>query len=297
MAIGGEKRESKDFQSIEKYVGLFEARVIAINPTAEELDELLGRAAKEDSKALEYLGESKDGNTYLRVDIWLEEIKVRTVDDKAVNEKFKVTFFLEDKERENKDKTKTQYINDVGVCCWADDPNNLQDWFKTRAYRIANVGEEDFYNFLRMWLYNFDYRSERTELKIEWKKILRGNLKEIKDLIGSEWSANIVPLATIEVKDKDGEKKVYQRIYNKAFLNPYTMKFFRAVDYDDEDVIDRLKAKKYSTLKPYEKFVVDVKDGTYGCKDFYKLKDMKPYNPEDNIVASDAVLSSDSPDY
>ncbi len=36
----------------------------------------------------EYLGESQDGNTTLRVDFWLEESKTK--------EKFKVTFYLEE---------------------------------------------------------------------------------------------------------------------------------------------------------------------------------------------------------
>ena len=66
MAIGGKQREERNFEQ-PKYVGLVETRVIGINPTAEEFEALLGWAPKEDSKQLEYLGESKDGNTYLRV--------------------------------------------------------------------------------------------------------------------------------------------------------------------------------------------------------------------------------------
>jgi hypothetical protein len=37
---------------------LFEANVIAINPTAEEFKDILGMELKEDSKATEYLGET-----------------------------------------------------------------------------------------------------------------------------------------------------------------------------------------------------------------------------------------------
>jgi len=100
--IGGKQREERNFEQ-PKYVGLVEVRVIGINPTAEEFEALLGWAPKEDSKQLEYLGESKDGNTYLRVDVWMEEVKKRKRDDETeVNEKFKVSFYLEDKERENR---------------------------------------------------------------------------------------------------------------------------------------------------------------------------------------------------
>ena len=80
--IGGEIREQKtDFG---KKVGLFEANVIAVNPTAEEYKNILDIELKEDSKALEYLGQSRDGNVSLRVDFWLEEVKTK--------EKYKVSF-------------------------------------------------------------------------------------------------------------------------------------------------------------------------------------------------------------
>ena len=90
MNIGGKKRESTQLPEFTKKVGLFEAKVIAINPDAEEYKEVVGMELKEDSKALEYLGENQDGDTKLRVDIWLEEVKN--------GDKFKVSFFLEDKE-------------------------------------------------------------------------------------------------------------------------------------------------------------------------------------------------------
>ena len=135
--IGGKKRESQQFDNKEfaKKVGLFEAEVVTINPTTEEYKDILGMELKEDSKATEYLSKNNDGNTILRVDVWLEEVKNK--------DKFKVTFFLENKEKENKDATKKQYINAVGMCSWADDVNNLPTWFSGREYRVAYVGEED----------------------------------------------------------------------------------------------------------------------------------------------------------
>ena len=105
MSIGGKQRESQENGEYKKRVGLFEAKIVAINPTAEQYKNLLNIELKEDSKATEYLGTNNDGNDYLRVDVWLEEVKD--------GNKFKKTFFLEDKIRENKDGTKKQYINNV----------------------------------------------------------------------------------------------------------------------------------------------------------------------------------------
>ena len=286
--IGGKKRENTgnggDFK---KFVGLFEAKVIAVNPTAEQFKDVLGMEIKEDSKATEYLSE-RDGNTVLRVDFWLEEVKNQ--------DKFKVSFFLEDKERDNKDGTKQQYINEIGMCSWADDVNNLPEWFSNRDYRQANVGEEDLYNFLRTWLCELDYRHADTTLTLEWKKLMKGNVRDLKDQVGGEWCGNVVASAIVITKEKDGEIKEYQGIYNRAFLPAYSLKNFRLVDYSDRKIVAGLQTKKSKDLKPHERFVLNM-SGEYGCKDYYTFADLREYNPDDNLVASDKVISDDGSDY
>lgn len=286
-SIGGKKRESVQQQEFKKSVGLFEATVVAINPTIEEYKNVLNMELKEDSKAIEYLGKSNDGNTTLRVDVWLEDVKTKN--------KFKATFFLEDKERENKDGSKKQYINSIGGCSWADDPNNLPTWFSAREYRAAHSGEEELYNFLRTWLGNLDYRDAETTLQIEWKKLMKGNTKDLKDQINGEWCTSVVALATVKTVIKDDETKEYQGIYTKAFLPAYSIKQFRLVNYNDSKIISVLSQKKSKDLKPHERFVVNLY-GEYGCKDYFILKDLVEYNSDDNLVASDKTMSDDGPD-
>lgn len=286
--IQGDQREQKQVQEFPKKVGLFEAEVVAINPTTEEYKEVLDIELPEDSKATEYLGKSRDGNTYLRVDVWLKDIKS--------GDKFKTTFFLEDKERENKDGSKKQYINNVGRCAWADDPNNLADWFTKRDYRVAYVGEEELYEFLRTWLSKLDFMKETTVLQLEWKKLMKGNVSELKGQVDGAYCTNIGALATIVMKEKDGESKEYQGVYNKSFLPAYALKNFRLINYNDATVQSALRGKKLKDLKPHERFVINV-TGEYGCRDFYILRDLKEYNAEDNLVASDAVLSDDGDDF
>jgi hypothetical protein len=269
-------------------VGLFEAEVVAINPTAEEYKEVLGIDLPENSKATEYLGQSKDKNTYLRVDVWLKDAKS--------GDKFKTTFFLEDKERENKDGSKKQYINNIGKCAWADDANNLPEWFAKRDYRVAYVGEEELYEFLRTWLNKLDYMKDNTVLQADWKKLMKGNVSELKSQVDGAYCTNIGALATIIMKEKDGENTEYQGVYNKAFLPAYALKNFRLIDYGNSSIQSSLRAKKLRDLKPHERFVLNV-TGEYGCRDFYILRDLKEYNADDNLVASDAVLSDDGDDY
>tara|TARA_R100000900_G_scaffold145008_1_gene129953 strand:- start:1155 stop:2030 length:876 start_codon:yes stop_codon:yes gene_type:complete len=288
--IGGVKRESTNTESkFNKKVGLFEANVIAINPTNEEYKDVLGIELGEDSKATNYLGQTKDGNTYLRVDVWMKEVKNE--------ENFKVSFFLEDRERENRDQTKKQYLNSVGMTSWADDENNLFDWFKeNREYRVAFIGEEDLYDFLRTWLGQLDYRSAETTLTLDWTKLMRGNVKDLKDQVDGEWCNSIVALATVVTKERDGETVEYQGVYNKAFLSGYTMRQFRLVDYTDAKIVNQLKQRKPRELRPHERFVVKV-TGEYGCKDYYQLKEIEDYNPDENLVASDDYISEDGGDY
>lgn len=288
--IGGIKRESNNTETkFGKKVGLFEANVIAINPTNEEYKDVLGIELGEDSKATNYLGETRDGNTYLRVDVWMQETKNQ--------ENFKVSFFLEDRERENRDQTKKQYINSVGMTSWADDENNLFDWFKeNREYRVAFIGEEDLYDFLRTWLGQLDYRKAETTLALDWTKLMRGNVKDLKDQVDGEWCNSIVALATVVTKERDGETVEYQGVYNKAFLPGYAMRQFRLVDYADPKIVNQLKSRKPRELRPHERFVVKV-SGEYGCKDYYILKEIEDYNPDNNLVASDNYISEDGDDY
>ena len=221
--------------------------------------------------------------------MWLQEVKNK--------ENFKVSFFLEDRERENRDQTKKQYINSVGMTSWADDENNLFDWFKeNREYRVAFIGEEDLYDFLRTWLGQLDYRKAETTLALDWPKLMRGNVKDLKDQVDGEWCNSIVALATVVTKERDGETVEYQGVYNKAFLSGYTMRQFRLVDYTDPKIVNQLKSRKPRELRPHERFVVKV-SGEYGCKDYYILKEIEDYNAEDNLVASDDYISEDGADY
>ena len=290
--IGGVKRESAgggENTNFPKKVGLFEADIVAINPTIEEYSTVLGMDLKPESKATDYLGETKDGNSYLRVDVWLKQVKSESL--------FKVSFFLEDRERENRDQTKKQYVNSVGMTAWAADEADLWDWFtKGRDFRVAYIGEEDLYDFMRTWLGQLNYRHADTVLQLDWKKLMRGNVGDLKSEVQGEWCNTVVALATVVVKERDGETKEYQGIYNKGFLSGYTMKQFRLVDYTDKRTLDSLRSRKPKELKPHERFAVRV-SGEYGCKDYYILKEIEEYNPGDNLVASDSFISDDGADY
>jgi hypothetical protein len=292
MQLNGKVRQQSTGES-SKYVGLFEAKVIAVNPNAEQYKTLLGIELADDSKATEYLGESKDGNTTLRVDFWME--------DNKFNNKFKVTFFLEDKVRKNKNESKTQYINESGATSWAENENMLKPWFVKREFRECHSGEGDLYDFIRVWLGGIDYMDADNCVLIDWKKLMRGNVKDLQEQITGAFSNSFLALATIKsviktADDGSSETKQYQSVY-KQILPTYVLKQFRLNDYSKQSVIDALNAKAPKDLKIQERWVLGIY-GEYGLKDFFILKDMKEYDPLENVMTSDnPVLDEQDADY
>lgn len=285
--IQGKQKEQQDYG---KVIGLAEVKVLAFNPTREEFKNVLNRELDEESKADQYLGEAKDtGNATVRIDAWVEVLKLKR--------KEKITFFLEDCKRMNKDGSKTQYINNIGMCAWADAEENLPDWFKRREYREAFKGEEDFYSLLRSWLGNLDYKDKDTVLELKWKDLLKGNLKDLKSLINSSLSTTFVTAFTVRSIEKEGDIKEYQSAYNRVFLPNYCLKQFRVVDYNKSEIQSSLRKRKPKDLKPHERLVVQMSDSEHGCKDSYFFGDIKDYDPNDFLVASDAPISSDGSDY
>ena len=283
--IQGEQRVQKEYK---KRVGLFEGVVIAINPTIEEYKDLLDIELPPTSKVTEYLGKNDSGDTKLRIDVWLKDVKS--------DDKYKVCFYLEDKEKNNRDNTKKQYINEIGSCAWAEDENMLKDYFTKREYRVARLGEEDLYGFLRVWLGKFDFLKETNVLHLDWKKLMKGNTSELREQINGAYCTTVVSLATIRMKEMDGEMKEFQGVYNGGFLPSYTLKNFRLVNYSDSSVLKSIRDKEVKYRKIHEKFVVDV-TGEYGCRDFYTFTDIKDYDSSDNLAASNTVISSDGGDF
>lgn len=286
MAVGGVKREiSQGGVELQKKVGVFEAKVVAINPTPLEYKEILGIDLKEDSTATNYY-DSVSGK--LRVNVWLQD----------VNSDFRTTatFWLEKGEKINKDNTKKQYINNIGVCSWASSTEALPAWFAKRENRVAHIGEEEFLGFVRTWLGALDFSDPDTEIYLNWDKVMNNNLSDLKEQIDGDLTQTVGVLATVRTVDKGEGPKSYQNIFVKSFFPGYSIKNMRLVDYNNSDVVRGLKFRKSSELKMHERFVVNV-TGDYGCKDFYTFKDLHDYDPEANLVESDKVIATDDADF
>jgi hypothetical protein len=281
MGVQGSVREQRDFS---KETGLFEGKVLAFNPSKEQLEKLLNTTV---DKEPEYTGEDA-GVKKASLVVWLQDVKSKKIKP--------LRFFLKDIEKVNKDGTKKQYITNVGDASWADSEENLPDWFKKRPYRVAKEGEEALYKFAIDWLSKLDRKDEKSSLEFDWKELIKGNARELSKLIGSEFEESVVVLNTVRVVESGGEKKEYEQVYNQAFLPGYTMKYIRSTKIDDVFVEVAKKADRKSRSR-LQNFVLAVKDPQYGVKDYFTLGELETYDASKNIASSDKVISDEDASY
>lgn len=278
--LGGQKRKEQEY-SDEKIVGISEYAITGFNPEENK-----------EGKEITYLGESKDGNTTMRVAVQLKDEKTG---------KFQVlNFFLENKQVENKDKTKFQFINSVGRTMYADSADNLSEKFTAHPYHIARVGEAELVDLLNNWL-DID-RKEDYSLEIDFDSLMKGSVAELRGLLKSDLTQDskgnprtLCVMATIRIVEKANdngvmETKEYQQMYNRRVLSGYNMKYFRSGDFSPEKVEilrekDREASQTKKWLKPYEKFAVDVTDPQYGIKDIFYMGIAKTYIPSEYVAA------------
>lgn len=277
MSIKGKAREQKEFV---KETGFFEGEVLCMNPDRTTLEKILDITLEKDP---EYLSED-NGVKRFNLTIWVKDVKNGRLRN--------IKFFLKDVPRENKDKTKRQYINDVGMTAWSDSESNLQDWFKSRPYRVAHEGEEELYNFAVTWLNKLDTKDPDTVLFFDWSKLMKGNVKELTDQINGEYCTTVCPLVTIRTSDKEGQPIEYEQVYNKEFLPGYAIKQIRLRKIDDS-FIEAAKLTERKKRTKLQKFILNVTDPNYGVKDFYTLGEVTPYDSSKNITSGNSVKFED----
>lgn len=279
--IQGKQRENSAFN---RKVGIFEGRPVAFNPNKQELEKILGTEIEREPEYVTTETMVVDEGTPVerkisfqraRVSVWLEDVKTGEV--------FPLRFTIDDRDYLSARTGKTQYINNVGTTSWATDENDLPDWFRARDFRIAKVGEEGLYKFLKNWLSDLDYRDLSTVLELDMKKIFTGNMKELTDAMRDFNANTVTSLATVRVANVDGETKEYQSVYNKEFLPGNCMKYFRVQGKKNPDIV--------------KKFIDRVSDKEFGCKDVYTLKELTDYDSNMSIIGTDKVIEDEDSSY
>lgn len=201
MAITGNSSTEVTVREKTIWTGLADCKVLAINPTLTELNDL-GINAQNDPQ---YIGD--DGR--VRLDIW-----VKTDNPQNVTTKF--SLWLENKHRESQ-AGKPQWINKYGKTAWYNDESESQDWFLKDGVRQAYIGEEDLHKFLQAYL-NVVYNTKDKkydECRIDnMEAIFKGDYSELQSILTAYPDNTVRVLLGAKITE---EGNIYQNIFNKFF--------------------------------------------------------------------------------
>jgi hypothetical protein len=332
MKLQVKEERSSNFEERAMQVGLDVFEVVAVNPTSQQMSKIYGSEPKDTDKELVYVDE-KDGE---------DRVKITFIVKGKVTDKIsKVTFFLVDKERKSKDG-KNQFINQVCQTAWAFDEEQLPTFFTQfqdkdknkladKSYRTAMEGEGDFYEFVRGVLRKVNYNSTETEVKFNFKKMLKGDFSELNSIVtDSEYADNFTAMWYVRNVETENGVKTYNEVFHKSILPPdFYNKFEKAseayykaklieikddeiehenlkitIPQDELTVLDiygyvetpMVKFKNSYESSVWDRFVKAV-DGEYGCKGFYKIAPAFDYNKSMDITAQSGSLTSTDASY
>lgn len=242
-----------------KSIGMFEGRVIAINPSQAEIAKIFN-VEEEKITEPEYINEDNEGNTRANIVVWVEDVKSKQT--------FQYRFSVTDKIAESKSGNK-MYINAVGDYSYQP-KDQLQDWFKhfldkdknvigDKDIREGYVGEQNIYQFVKAWLTKgTNFFDPETNLFMDVKKLFRGNFKELSDLVKSEYTNTVLFCATIRTNN---EGKTFQSVW-KDILPGY--------------LFEKWTGEKIGN-RHIDRFIDSITDSEYGCKDTYSLNPLEEF--------------------
>lgn len=238
MSTGfGKAQEVKDGPLRQLWTGVENFKVIAVNPTKEELEKIYGR---EITFTPEYVNttEVEDGDGKRTVDQIRVDFYLSNEDDSITT---KAQFYI-GKTHHKSQTGKFKVINDYGKTTWLEKdsiqsgtvPDNMK-WYETSGIKVALRGEEEMIGFLANLL-NLPFDLSKLEdnsdahariSKEEWAKIFAGDVNLLRGIIESTNNKVGVVLG-VKTKQDGG---FVQTIFNRTTLRQYTLHSTKASKY------------------------------------------------------------------
>ena len=237
MSAFGKGEEIKEGSAVKLYTGVENFRVVAVNPSKEEMEKMYDR---ELNFTPEYVGTTKvtdsDGErevNQIRLDFFLAN------EDNSITTK--VQFYVADTHHRSA-SGKYKCINSFGRDIWLEKdavqtktlPENLS-WYNADGVKVAKRGETEMISFLVNLLnlpFNLDKVSDVSEAyaridKEEWAKIIGGNVTLLRNIVaGTNNKVGIL----LGVKTT-GEGKLRQTALNKHTLRQFTLSSTKPAKY------------------------------------------------------------------
>lgn len=276
IAKGQKLNETAEFK---QYLGFANCNILAVNPTKEELEKILGTEIHKD---IEYLSTKEyDGVAYAtsRISFY---VKPKSTEDIPV---MNVSFMIQDRYVFNKDKTKVQVIDKYGRTAWVTVEDSKEHKIpldkngnKLRIdadYRPCYVGEDNLTKFIKAYMKipNTEVFNPETQ-KYEERKdldmclirldnmvdLIKGNVKEIKDAVLCDEAKDKLVKVMFAVK-MDAQGRLFQSFYPEEFLPGDASK--RIQDNMYKRIVDRkTKSDLYSGLivdeNPIHEYVINA---------------------------------------
>ena len=237
----GQGQVSSEGASIKRYIGVASVFVLGVNPTKAELEKLYNRTIDNEPT---YVGETEINGekvAQVRIDFIVKADPEKYLDSNNQPLDFvsKVSLFVANTYKYNKDKTKVQVRDKYGRFAWvtieqaknheipmySNGPANLD-----KDYKPAYVGEEELINFLisylnipscqkyidGKWVMNDADKLKDSEAALEnIADYFKGDVSELKTIISYQPKNKLKVLFGVRSTD---DNKQYQTVYTKMFL-------------------------------------------------------------------------------
>ena len=276
-------KQSTEGTSVKRYIGVAPVKILAINPSKQELEKLYNTELEKDP---EYVSITEVGEDKHKVETVRIDFIVNTVPEKCDNIDFmsKVSFFIRNEYRYNRDKTKVQVIDKYGRTAWvtieqakkreipmySNGPANLD-----ADYRPVFVGEEDLTNFLKeypnipnvmkyvnnKWVMNTNTSDSEARLE-SIKNYFKGDFTELRNAVALQPDNKIKVLFGVKTTD---DNRQFQAVFTQMFLRNNVTNYSRL----DKELNERKQAGAYPTT---EFQVCELKEYTVEATDFNKVE-------------------------
>ena len=213
------------------YTGVAPVKVLAVNPDKKKLSELYGREVKDEPV---YLSETEVivvGNKQKVAQVRLDFI----IKQEDVNITTKMSFFLANAYVSNKEGTKYKIIDNFGNTAWATVDEVKAKTIPTYSdgpakidadYHLARQGEEELISFIKNFLGIKNLFVFNSNEKIEdpseafcalehIDSLLKGDVKEITNIIGLAPNNYVKVLFGVRSSDSGNFQSVYERFTAK----------------------------------------------------------------------------------
>lgn len=228
-------------KSINQYTGLANMKVVAINPTREEIIKLFDLDETSTIKEPQYIGLDlqNDGNLQNKIVFYLKgrqlvvDTKKNTKDVQDISGRLE--FLVASKERLSK-TGKSQIFDKLGNSFWGtmDEAKNLsldesinptrrkilKQFVDNTPHHNALIGEEQVLNFVRNW---YNLSNDASCNFSDPVKLFSGDVTELKNMLNTVFEDKSLAKdneITVYMDVTENKGKYYQAIYGKAFSRP-----------------------------------------------------------------------------